>query len=89
MTKIIKYINLIITLKEKYLDYYTEPITKTVINTINIFNIYKIKKTAKPFQIIYKNKIEYLELRKLPENRDINIRISNTIIRFRILDINL
>ena len=89
MTKIIRYTNLIITLKKKYLGYYTEPIIKIIINTINIFNIYEIKKTARPFQIIYKNKIEYSELRKLSENRDINIRISNTIIRFRISDINL
>ena len=89
MTKIIKYINLIITLEEKYPGYYTEPVIKTVINTINIFNIYKIKKTARPFQVIYKNKIGYLELRKLPENRDINIRIDSTVIRFRISGINL
>ena len=89
MTKIIKYINLIITLKKEYLDYYTEPVIRTVINTINIFNIYITKKTARPFQIIYKNKIEYLELRKLPENRNINIRIGNTAIRFRISGTNL
>ena len=89
MTKITKYTNLIITLKKKYLGYYTELITGTVINTTNIFNIYKIKRTARPFQVIYKNKIEYLKLRKLPENRDINIKISSIIIRFRISDINL
>ena len=89
MTKIIKYINLIITLGEEYLDYYTKPIIKIIINTINIFNICKIKRTAKSFQIIYKNRIGYLELRKLFENRDINIRINNIIIRFRILNINL
>ena len=89
MTKIIKYINLIITLKEKYLNYYTKPVIGTAVNTINIFNIYEIKKTARLFQIIYKNKIKYLELRKLSENRDINIRISSTITRFRILNTNL
>ena len=89
MTKIIKYINLIITLKEKYLNYYTKPIIKIIINIINIFNICEIKKTVKSFQIIYKNKIEYLELRKLFENRNINIKISSTAIRFRILNINL
>ena len=89
MTKIIKYINLIITLKKKYLDYYTELIIKIIINTINIFNICEAKGTAKSFQIIYKNKIEYLKLRKPPENRDINIKIGNTIIRFRISDTNL
>ena len=80
---------MIITLKRKYLDYYTKPIIKIIINTINIFNIYEIKKTVKPFQIIYKNKIEYLKLRKPPENRDINIRIGSTVIQFRILNINL
>ena len=80
MTKIVKYINLIITLKKEYLDYYTESIIKIIVNTINIFNIYKIKKIARPFQIIYKNRIEYSELRKLPENRDINIRIGSTAI---------
>ena len=89
MTKIIKYINLIITLKEKYLNYYTKPITETAVNIINIFNIYKIKKIIRPFQIIYKNKIEYLEPRKLPENRNINIKIGNIVIRFNISDINL
>ena len=89
MTKIIKYTNLTITLEKKYPGYYTEPIIKIIINTINIFNICEIKRTARPFQIIYKNKIEYLELRKLPENRDINIRISSIAIRFRILNINL
>ena len=89
MTKIIKYTNLIITLGEKYLNYYIEPITETAINTINIFNIYEIKKTARPFQIIYKNKIGYLKLRKLPENRNINIRIGSIITRFRISDTNL
>ena len=89
MTKIIKYINLIITLKKKYLDYYTKSTTKIAVNIINIFNIYEIKKTAKPFQIIYKNKIEYSELRKLSENRDINIKISSTVTRFRVLNINL
>ena len=89
MTKITEYINLIITLEKKYLDYYTEPITEIIINIINIFNIYKIKRTTRSFQIIYKNKIGYLELRKLPENRDINIRIGSIIIRFRILNINL
>ena len=89
MTKIIKYINLIITLRGKYLNYYIKLIIKTAVNTINIFNIYKIKKIIRPFQVIYKNKIEYLELRKLSENRDINIKISSTVIRFRILNINL
>ena len=89
MTKIIKYINLIITLREKYLDYYTEPVIGIIINTTNTFNIYEIKRIVKPFQIIYKNKIEYLELRKLSENQDINIRIGSTIIRFRILNTNL
>ena len=89
MTKIIKYTNLIITLGEKYLNYYTKSIIEIIINTINIFNICEIKKTVKPFQIIYKNRIEYLELRKLSENRDINIKINSTTIRFRILNINL
>ena len=89
MTKIVKYINLTITLREKYLDYYTKLIIKITVNTINIFNIYEIKKIIRPFQIIYKNKIEYSELRKLSENRNINIRIGSIIIRFRILDINL
>ena len=89
MTKIIKYTNLTIILKKKYLGYYTELVIRIVINTINIFNIYEIKKTARPFQVIYKNRIEYLELRKPPENRDINIRIGSTTIRFRISDINL
>ena len=89
MTKIIKYINLIITLKRKYLDYYIKSVIKIIINTINIFNICEIKKIIRFFQIIYKNRIEYLELRKLPENRNINIKISSTIIRFRILNINL
>ena len=89
MTKIIKYINLIITLRKKYLDYYIEPIIKIIINTINIFNIYEIKKIIRFFQIIYKNRIEYLKPRKLFENRNINIKISNIIIRFRILNINL
>ena len=89
MTKIVKYTNLIITLKEKYLDYYTEPVIEIIINIINIFDICEIKKIIKPFQIIYKNRIGYLELRKPPENRDINIRISNTAIRFHISDINL
>ena len=89
MTKIIKYINLIIILKGKYLNYYIKSATRTAINIINIFNIYKIKKTIRFFQIIYKNRIEYLKLRKLSENRDINIRISSTTIRFRILNINL
>ena len=89
MTKIIKYINLIITLEKRYSDYYTEPIIKTVVDTTNIFNIYEIKKTVKPFQIIYKNKIGYLKLRKLPENRNINIKIGSTATRFRISDINL
>ena len=89
MIKIIKYINLIITLEEKYLDYYTKPVTEIIINIINIFDICEIKKTTRSFQIIYKNKIEYSELRKLPENRDINIKISSIIIRFCILDINL
>ena len=89
MTKIIKYTNLIITLERKYLDYYTKLIIRIVINTINIFNIYEIKKIIRSFQIIYKNRIEYLELRKPPENRDINIRIGNTAIRFRVLNINL
>ena len=87
--KIIEYINLIITLGGKYLNYYIKSVIKTIINTINIFNIYEIKETARFFQIIYKNKIGYLELRKLFENRDINIRIGSTIIRFRILNINL
>ena len=89
MTKITRYTNLIITLEKKYLDYYTESITETVADTINIFNIYKIKKIVRPFQIIYKNRIGYLELRKLSENRDINIRIGNTATRFRVLNINL
>ena len=89
MTKIIKYTNLIITLERKYLDYYTELVIGIIADTINIFNIYEIKKTTRSFQIIYKNKIEYLELRKSPENRDINIRIDSTIIRFRISGINL
>ena len=89
MTKIIKYINLIITLGEKYPDYYTEPIIKIIINTINIFDICEIKKIIRPFQVIYKNKIEYLKLRKLFENQNINIRTGSTAIRFRILDINL
>ena len=89
MTKIIKYTNLTITLERKYLDYYTKPITEIIVNTINIFNIYKIKKIARLFQIIYKNKIEYLKLRKPPENRDINIKIGSTTIRFRISDTNL
>ena len=89
MTKIAKYTNLIITLKEKYLGYYTKPVIRIIINTINIFNIYEIKRTVKPFQIIYKNKIEYLELRKLSENRDINIRIGSTVIRSRVSNINL
>ena len=89
MTKIIKYINLIITLEEKYLDYYIKPIIKIIINIINIFNICEIKKIIKSFQVIYKNKIEYLELRKLSENRNINIKINSTVIRFRILNINL
>ena len=89
MTKIIKYTNLIITLKKKYLDYYTEPVIKIAINTTNIFNIYEIKKTVKSFQIIYKNRIKYLKLRKLSENRNINIRIGSTATRFRISDINL
>ena len=89
MTKIIKYTNRTITQKKKYLDYYTEPVIRIIINTINIFDIYKIKKTARLFQVIYKNKIEYLELRKLSENRDINIKISSTVTRFRILNINL
>ena len=89
MTKITRYINLIIILKKKYPNYYTEPIIKIIINTINIFNIYGIKRTVKSFQIIYKNRIEYSELRKLFENRNINIRISSTAIRFNILNINL
>ena len=89
MTKIIKYTNLIITLKEKYLGYYTKSVIEIIINTINIFNIYKIKRTTRPFQIIYKNKIEYSELRKLPENRNINIKIGNTATRFRVSNINL
>ena len=89
MTKIIKYINLIITLKKGYLNYYIKSVIRIAINTINIFGIYKIKKTTRPFQIIYKNKIEYSELRKLSENRDINIKIGSTAIRFRILNINL
>ena len=89
MTKIIKYTNLIITLGEEYLDYYIKLIIRIIINTINIFNIYEIKKTARPFQIIYKNKIGYSELRKLFENRDINIKIGSTAILFRILNINL
>ena len=88
MTKIAKYINLIIILKKKYLNYYTESATGTAVNTINIFNIYKIKKTARFFQIIYKNKIEYLKLRKPPENRDINIRIGSITTRFRISNTN-
>ena len=77
------------TLEEKYLDYYTKLIIRIIINTINIFNIYKIKEIIRSFQIIYKNKIEYLKLRKLSGNRDINIKINNIIIRFRILDTNL
>ena len=89
MTKITRYINLIITLKEEYPDYYTKPIIKIIINTINIFNIYEAKRTARPFQIIYKNKIGRLKLRKLFKNRNINIRIGSTAIRFRILNINL
>ena len=89
MTKIIKYINRTITQKEKYLNYYIKLIIGTAVDTINIFNIYKIKKIIRFFQIIYKNRIEYLELRKLFENRDINIRIGNTTTRFRVLDINL
>ena len=89
MTKIIKYINLITTLEKKYSDYYTELIIKIIINIFNIFNIYEIKGTIRPFQIIYRDKIEYLKLRKLFENRNINIKISSTIIRFRILNINL
>ena len=89
MTKIIKYINLIITLKKKYPGYYTKPVIKIIINTINIFDIYEIKKTARPFQIIYKNKIEYSELRKLPENQNINIKINNTVTRFRISNTDL
>ena len=89
MTKIIKYTNLIITLKRKYSDYYTKPAIKIIINTINIFNIYEIKRTTRSFQIIYKNKIEYLKLRKPPENRDINIKINNIIIRSRISGIDL
>ena len=44
---------------------------------------------TKSFQIIYKNKIEYLELRKLSENRDINIKIGSTVTRPNILNINL
>ena len=89
LTKIIEYINLIIILEGKYLDYYTEPVIKIIINTINIFNICEIKRTIRPFQIIYKNKIGYLKPRKLSENRDINIKVSSTAIRFRILNINL
>ena len=89
MTKIIKYINLIITLEKKYLNYYTKSAIKIAINIINIFNIYEIKKIIRFFQIIYKNKIGRLKLRKLFENRDINIKISSTIIRFRILNTNL
>ena len=89
MTKIIKYINLIITLKRKYLDYYIKSVTEITADIINIFNIYKIKKIIKSFQIIYKNRIEYLELRKPPENRNINIRIGNIIIQFRISDTDL
>ena len=89
MTKITEYINLIITLKKKYPNYYTELIIKIIINTINIYNIYGIKKTTRSFQIIYKNKIKYLKLRKLSENRNINIRINNIIIRFNISDTNL
>ena len=89
MTKIIKYINLIITLKRKYLNYYTESVTEIAVNTINIFNIYKIKEIIRSFQVIYKNRIEYLKLRKLSENRDINIKIGNIIIRFRISGIDL
>ena len=80
MTKITRYTNLIITLKEKYLDYYTKSITEIIINTINILNIYEIKETTKSFRVIYKNRIEYLELRKLFKNRDINIKINNTAI---------
>ena len=89
MTKITEYINLIITLEKKYLDYYTKSIIKIIINTINIFNICEIKRIIRSFQIIYKNKIEYLKSRKLSENRNINIRISSTAIRFYILNINL
>ena len=89
MTKIIKYINLIITLGGKYLNYYIKLIIRIVVNTINIFNIYKIKKIIRPFQIICKNRIEYLEPRKLSENRNINIKIGSTATRFRILNIDL
>ena len=89
MTKIVKYTNLIITLEKEYLNYYIKPVTETAINTINIFNIYEIKRTIRSFQVIYKNRIEYLKLRKLSENRDINIKIGNTIIRFRILGTDL
>ena len=89
MTKIIKYINLIITLKGRYLNYYTKLIIEIIINTTNIFNICELKKIIKSFQVIYKNKIRYLELRKLFENRNINIKISNTATRFNILNINL
>ena len=89
MIKIIKYINLIITLEKEYLDYYIEPIIKIIINIINIFNICEVKETARFFQIIYKNKIGYSELRKLFENQNINIKISNTTIQFYILNINL
>ena len=77
------------TLKKKYLNYYTKLIIRTAVNIINIYNIYEIKKIIRPFQIIYKNRIEYLKLRKLPENRNINIKINNTAIRFNILNINL
>ena len=87
--KIIEYINLIITLKGKYLNYYTEPIIGTAVDTINTLNIYKIKKIIRSFQVIYRNKIEYSELRKLFKNRNIDIKISSTTIRFRILNINL
>ena len=74
--------------KKKYLNYYTEPAIKIIINTINIFNICEIKKIIKPFQVIYKNKIKYLKLRKLLENRNINI-IGSIATRFRISNINL
>ena len=89
MTKIAGYTNLIIILKKKYLNYYTKLITEIIINIINTPNIYEIKRTIRPFQVIRKSKIEYLELQKSPENRDINIKIGSTVIRFRISDINL
>ena len=89
MTKIIKYINLTTTLKKKYPNYYIKLIIEIAVNIINIFNIYEIKETTRFFQIIYKNKIGRLELRKLSENRNINIRISSTITRLNILNINL